>query len=178
MKTIFVRNGLFAMLALTLLSGCFYTADQRAWPDIDYRPRTLQLDIVNAANLSAEEVAQIREIFVKKLNDVRVTVNETSTTKLTVKVVKHNEQWGVVSAARWIVEIAGLPPTAHFTSNAFDLEGHLDMGEGQKVTFTDLPKTAESGRSFPLLLERMVRQVAGDVLTSKGLLKAQKLGLY
>lgn len=178
MRTSFIGQGLITVLTLTLLSACNYTPDQRAWSDIDYRPRTLQLDIVNAADLSAAEAAEVREIFVRNLSNIRITVDETAAAKLTVKVVKYNEQWGVVSAARWIIEIAGIPPTAHFTSNSFNLEGNLDMGDERKVTFTDLPKTEESGRNFQLLLERMARQVVGNVFTSTGLYKAQKLGLY
>ena len=176
MRTKFFGHGLLALLASILLSACFYTPDQRAWSDIEYRPKTIQLKLVNADNLNDTEFAEAREIFIQKLSDIQILVTETAATKLNVKIVTYNQQSLATSVVRVGIEAGIALPAAHFTTNAFNLEGSLVMEDGRTLEFTELPETKESGRTFRYLLERMARQVVGDVFTSKGLYKAHELG--
>lgn len=174
MRTI-LRGTIVAMTAL-LLTACTYTPDKRAWTDIEYPTQYVQLEVMNAAGMSALEVTATREVLTKALNDLRIDISPDADRKVIVEVVGYNEQSSIASALRWTIEIVVGVPLAHWTTNELKFRSRLIMKDGRIVEFDKFAEINESGREFKHLQENMARRVAYAVFTAAALADAQERG--
>ena len=149
-----------AMLSVLFLSACAYDPIQRTALDPKYPSQSTRLEIVDKAGMSAEESRITREILMRALGYIRVSVDEAAKQQLVVEVVRYNEQSGVVSLLRWGAEFAVPGGWAHYTSNAIELRARLVRKDGSVTEFTKLAEISEAARELGDTETNMAERIA------------------
>lgn len=156
-------SAIMMMLTVALISAACSFQEPNLVTGLPYPPQTVKLEIVNAADMSNDEIGEFRNVLVEALKERNIQVHNPSDQTLIVEVTAYNRESDLRRAGKVALTVMMGGPWTNYTTNALDLKVSLKKGNAV-IRFPKFEEIKESARDFNKLRRSMARRVASEVL--------------
>ncbi|RJR50707.1 MAG: hypothetical protein C4576_04905 [Desulfobacteraceae bacterium] len=153
-----------ALAAITMLSAACSFQEPNLVTGLPYPSQTVKLEIVNATEMTNDEINEFRSVLIEALKERNIQVHNPSNQTLIVEVTAYNRESQLRRAGKVALSVIPGGPWTNYTTNALDLKVSLKKGDNTVIRFQKFEEIKESARDFNKLRRSMTRRVADEVL--------------